>query len=94
MTAAQCERLSILVEELGEALQVAGKILRHGWDSTHPNGGPTNRNLLELELGDVMFAIKFLQMNNDVDTDSIETAAENKNFNVQKYLHNKHRMLS
>jgi hypothetical protein len=43
---AQAERLAILAEECGEIVQVIGKILRHGFESTHPEGGPTNRQLL------------------------------------------------
>jgi NTP pyrophosphatase (non-canonical NTP hydrolase) len=54
---AQAERLAILAEECGEIVQVIGKILRHGFESTHPEGGPTNRQLLELELGDITAVI-------------------------------------
>lgn len=35
---AQSERLALLLEELGEAQQAIGKILRHGYQSrTEPN---------------------------------------------------------
>ena len=36
LTAAQTERLAILSEELGEAQQAIGKIMRHGYDSCNP----------------------------------------------------------
>ncbi len=53
LTPAQAERLAMLAEECGEVVQVIGKILRHGYDSRHPNGGPTNKELLAAELRDV-----------------------------------------
>ena len=43
---AQLERLYILSEELGEAQQAVGKILRHGYDSKHPETGITNKESL------------------------------------------------
>ena len=36
LTPAEAERLALLLEELGEAQQAIGKILRHGYASTHP----------------------------------------------------------
>lgn len=60
LTDAQEERLFMLAEELCEAGQAIGKTLRHGYDSTHPEGGETNREWLERELGDVAAVIKKL----------------------------------
>lgn len=54
LTPAQAERLAMLSEEAGEIVQIVGKILRHGYASCHPNGGPTNRNSLERELADLL----------------------------------------
>ncbi len=36
LTDAQAERLALLLEELGEAQQAIGKILRHGYESMSP----------------------------------------------------------
>lgn len=36
LTAAEQERLAILAEEMGEALQIIGKIIRHGYESYNP----------------------------------------------------------
>lgn len=71
---AQLERLAILSEELGEAQQAIGKIIRHGYDSNNPDlprpvycGIPTgNRQDLEKELGDVMYAIDALAATRDI----------------------------
>lgn len=54
LTPAETERLAILAEEMGETIQVIGKILRHGYDSRNPLEGKTgwtNRANLEKELG-------------------------------------------
>ncbi len=45
LTPAETERLAILAEECGDVIRIIGKILRHG--------GPTNRDLLEAEIGDI-----------------------------------------
>ena len=54
LTPAEAERLAMLAEECADAIQVIGKILRHGYDSHHPNEpNVTNRQLLVAELRDV-----------------------------------------
>ena len=60
LTAAQAERLAMLAEECGEVIQAIGKILRHGYDSYHPDqqGKPpeqryTNKQALGNELTDL-----------------------------------------
>jgi hypothetical protein len=53
LTPAQAERLAMLAEEAAEVIQVIGKILRHGYDSSHPDRPHiTNRELLQRELTD------------------------------------------
>lgn len=55
LTPAQAERLAMLAEECGEVIQIIGKILRHGYDSHHPNDPrTTNRELLGRELTDLL----------------------------------------
>ena len=58
LTPAQSERLFCLLEEMGEAQQAIGKILRHGYESRDPSA--TNRETLARELGDVQRAINML----------------------------------
>lgn len=53
VTPQEQERLVRLMEECGEVIQACSKILRWGWYSTHPNGGPTNVDSLLRELHDV-----------------------------------------
>lgn len=53
LTPAEAERLAMLAEEAAEVIQIVGKILRHGYDSYHPNSPEiTNRDLLGFELTD------------------------------------------
>lgn len=84
---AEAERLAILAEELGESIQIIGKILRHGYESRHPNGGPSNRQLLEKELGDVRWAMIFLCESGDLSKAAIHAGADEKAAKVVQYLH-------
>ena len=51
LSEAERERLVILVEECGEVIQAAAKILRWGWDSQYE--GITNAERLRDEMDDV-----------------------------------------
>jgi NTP pyrophosphatase (non-canonical NTP hydrolase) len=69
---ASTERLAILAEEMGEALQIIGKILRHGWYATHPDEPATpNNELLEREMGDVMAAVRLHTLSGDLNPGQI-----------------------
>lgn len=85
---AQAERLALLIEELGESLHACGKILRHGYDSCDPDihNGPSNRDMLEQELGDVMHSIALL-WNTDLDRRVIVARQALKAEAVKQWLH-------
>jgi len=87
LTAAESERLYILLEEMGEVQQMIGKTLRHGYESTHPDGGPTNRNRLESEIGDVMCAVVMMNEAGDISEEKLITHAEIKKEKIKPYLH-------
>ncbi len=89
LAADQDERLALLLEEMGEALQVIGKIQRHGYESYHPDDptGPVNGDLLEKELGDVRYAIELLCISGDINRLKIAEASLLKARKVGKYLH-------
>lgn len=87
LTPAEAERLALLVEELGESAQAVGKVLRHGYESCHPEGGPTNRKSLMNELGDVRHAVDRLCDAGDLDKQVIGVQAHLKGKRVQRYLH-------
>ncbi|WP_166256302.1 hypothetical protein [Marinobacter salicampi] len=84
---AESERLAVLIEELAEAQQAIGKILRFGFDSTHPEGGPTNRRELEKELGDVRNAERMLVEAGDLNNAEIQLRAQHKAQTIGQYLH-------
>lgn len=87
LTPAEHERLALLMEECAEVVQVIGKILRHGYGSCHPDGGPTNRELLAQELGDVWVARDYLLAAQDVREDHVRQFATAKAQRVSRYLH-------
>ncbi len=89
LTPPELERLALLVEEMGESLQIIGKILRHGMNSYNPIGDDrrTNRELLEKELGDVKHATDRLTEANDLDLSEILMNAEKKRISIRRWLH-------
>lgn len=93
LTPAEAERLALLLEELGEAQQAIGKILRHGYERYNPDldGGPTNRVALTVELGDVLAAMKMLAAKRDIPWKIVAGRASFKRLKVKKYLHHQQR---
>lgn len=65
LSPAEAERLALLLEELGEAQQAVGKILRHGYESGWD--GSNNRQDLTKELGDVEYAVALMRHARDLD---------------------------
>lgn len=91
LTPSEAERLSVLLEEMGEAIQIIGKIQRHGYDSKHPHGGPLNRELLEMELGHIRHAVGLLCDNKDILIQHIYLYAKEKSKEIHKWLHHDYR---
>ena len=87
LTPAEIERLALLGEEMGETIQAIGKILRHGYESRHPDGGPTNRSMLQKEIGDVRAAVSMLAQAGDISVVELWRHQETKEKNVRQYLH-------
>lgn len=91
LSPAEAERLALLAEECGEVVQAIGKILRHGYGSRDPtsrkaDGGPTNRQALETEIGDLLAACELLA-EADLSPAAIADAEKQKRSRVQRYLH-------
>lgn len=87
---AEAERLACLSEELGEVQQIIGKILRHGYESTHPDSEVTNRESLEFEIGHVFAIVDMLVANKDICKHNIFNNSLKKLQNIEKYLHYNH----
>lgn len=80
------ERLACLSEELGESVQAIGKIVRHGLDSNWRNG-PTNREDLARELGQVTAIAMMMVDAGDIEMSGIEAGEIEKYTSVQPFLH-------
>jgi hypothetical protein len=77
MTDAERERLAMLAEECAEVIQVVGKILRHGYNSYHPDDPKvTNRELLIRELQDIEGVVYGMREKNDIDPPIISADPE------------------
>lgn len=88
----ELERLALLAEEAAEVIQVVNKIIRHGYESSHPDSPTvTNRVLLERELGDFKAAANLMFMNGDVNPMQVIKAALDKADRMRKWLHHQGR---
>jgi len=87
LTPAELERLAYLAEEMCEAGQIIGKILRHGYESHDPtkSSAITNRHMLLAEVGDVLRAIRMLGDAGDLDKERLAKMAERPA--PDKYMH-------
>lgn len=57
VTPKEQELLVRLMEEAGEIVQAAAKVLRWGWYSAHPDGGLSNLEALTTECDDLTFLV-------------------------------------
>lgn len=89
LTPAETERLALLAEEMGECVQVIGKILRHGYDSANPLIPDTssNRENLMKELGDVELIIFYMAEARDIDRNCVDRRRIEKGKKIAKWLH-------
>lgn len=89
LTNDEAERLALLAEEAAEVVQAVGKILRHGYESTNPDGDPetTNRMMLTKECGDFFAAVKLATEAQDFDARDVRSCMRKKLRRVRRYLH-------
>ena len=85
---AEAERLALLLEEMGEAQQAIGKVLRHGYEEYHPDfPHKTNRYDLCRELGDVCAAMEMMIDAKDISMVDLYDRKDYKLKKVKNYLH-------
>lgn len=85
-TTEEKEILNILSEECAEVIQAISKILRFGFDSTHPSDNTyTNRNHLTEELGDLYCMLNIISQKNIVNVEQVIQYAESKLSKLRKY---------
>lgn len=91
LTPAQAERLAVFIEECGEAVQAACKVLRHGYESVDPtleaHEQKTNRQALGKEMGDIFAAMIMLCEHNDIPEEVVPFHAGEKLESVKQWLH-------
>lgn len=89
LTPAATERLALLIEECGEVIQAATKVLRHGWDSHNPlkRDGTTNAEMLAKEIGQMTLAVNLLEENYDVRAIDVAEAYSDKKRTINRWLH-------
>ena len=89
LTKEELERLAVFSEELGEVQQIVGKILRHGYDSSNPSeeNGKTNREKLEIEIGDLICGLGLMVQEHDVQQSKMEEQTFKKVEKLNKWLH-------
>lgn len=89
LTHAERERLAILAEEMAEAIQIVGKILRHGYRSFNPwdKDEVVNRELLCKEIGHVLAAIDMMKTKGDLPFFIVERSMTKKRETIKGYLH-------
>ena len=86
LTSAERERLTKLVEEAGEVIQVAAKILFWDhYDGLYKKYGKTKREVLECELGDFFFWLEEMFQHDDIDFDNVTENAKKKRKSAVKY---------
>ncbi len=68
LSPAEAERLAMMIEECNEVATACTKILRHGYDSHHPDdrNHPGNRAALEDEIVDVLAVRSLMIMSGDI----------------------------
>ena len=68
LSAAEAERLSMLIEECAKVIHSATKILRHGYNSQHPNKpyARSNREDLEREIYDLIAVTAITTASGDI----------------------------
>ena len=78
LTPEEAERLAMLAEECGEVIQVIGKILRHGYESHHPDTpNVSNRQLLNNELRDIATIQRVMERRGDIKDFSVNDLVDN-----------------
>lgn len=89
LTSAGAERLTILIEECGEVIQAATKVLRHGWTTRNPviPISECNKCMLEKEIAHLSFVLNLMVFSKDVSQESIYAHYEAKAETIENWLH-------
>lgn len=92
LSAEEEEILDIMQEELAEVIQAISKVKRHGYLSTHPDGGEDNLTAILRELGDLdcileIWSKSMGNANHNINTTMIKDFADKKFQKLPRYTH-------
>lgn len=89
LTEAEAERLAILIEECGEVIQAATKVLRHGYEDYSPfdDTKTPNRRKLEREIGHLLNAVRMSTTAGDTSGAVVDGAHLEKSATIGRWLH-------
>ena len=90
LTPAETERLAMLSEEAGEIVQMVGKIIRHGYESYHPDDPikKQNRWLLQDEINDLVGVVYGMQAAGDLSLMTMDSRHQDNSWQRKlKYSH-------
>jgi NTP pyrophosphatase (non-canonical NTP hydrolase) len=79
------EVLCILQEECAEVTQAISKCFRFGFDNAKHGIGPTNKEHLEEEMGDLLCMLQIMQDAGIVNAETLEKAKQAKYKKLQKW---------
>jgi NTP pyrophosphatase (non-canonical NTP hydrolase) len=79
------EVLCIAQEECAEVTQAISKIFRFGWDSCHPETGESNKDHLEVEIGDLLAMVDIMIEKCLVSDDKVNAARIAKKEKLKKW---------
>jgi len=79
------EALGILQEECAEVIVEVSKIRRFGLDSVHHKTGQTHKEMLSLEVGDVLALVDILLEQGVLDQTELDVAKQNKKLKLRKW---------
>lgn len=89
LTPAEAERLALVAEECAEIIQIVGKILRHGYESSNPDAPDkgNNREMLAREIGDLDAVVDLMIVTDDLSQGELIDAKAEKSARMRRYLH-------
>ncbi len=87
LTPPEQELVVRLMSECAEVIHAAEKLLSHGADPRHPDGGDTNHHHLSVELGHVEAVATKLAVTGVVDQSIVHIGREAKLAGIGRYLH-------
>jgi len=83
----ELERIALLTEECGEVLQEIGKVLRYGYEGSHPKYGEKNsRERLQQEIADVLVIITLMIKENDININELAKCMKFKRNKINRAL--------